>query len=122
MGYANVLYNREKLPWKGKIKDKPSELRCFKFNAKINPKIQEVPFYFCVYYKRIDWGGKRDQIPLSQTIFVNDNWVATLNMKLHTYNLQKDQEKLARIVGDIDCNAHVMESIKFEIRLRVTLI
>ena len=120
MGYANVLYNREKLPWKGDVKDKPSEIRCFKFNSKTIPSEPEKPFYFCIFNRRMDWGGKRGNISTSHSMFVNDNWVAALNMKLHSFSLELYQEKMTRSVGSIDCNAHIMEPIKFEIRLRVS--
>jgi len=119
MGYANVLYNREKLPWHENIKDKPSEIRCFKFIAKPTPTATERPFYFCIFNKRVDWNGKREYISPSHAMYVNDNWVAAINMKLHSYTLELFQEKLRRTVGSINCNAHIMEPIKFEIRLRV---
>jgi len=119
MGYANVLYNRERLSWKGEMKNKPSELRCFKFFAKPNNNTKEKAFSFCVFNKRMDWGSKSETIPPYQAMYVNDNWVSALNMKLHTFNLETSQEKMLRTVGKIDCNAHIMEPIKFEIRLRV---
>ena len=122
MGYASVLYNREELPWKGNIKEKPNEIRCFRFQAKIPGNPDEITFYFCIYNKRTDWGGRRDKISLSQAMYINDNWVAALNMKLHTFNLEENQEKMKRTVASVDCNSHTMEPIKFEIRLRVIYI
>ena len=110
------MYNRGIIDWKGKKEYKPSELRCFTYTA--NLLSTKTKFYFCVYYARTDW-ERGNQLATTHAIFTNDLWVSTLNLKLHFYNLKIAQDKMMRTVGSIDCNAHIMEPIKYEIRLRV---
>jgi hypothetical protein len=115
-GYANVLYGFDKLPWKLKPEDKPSEFRCFKFTAKVLDVLTNI--YFCVMNERQDW-KKEKTLSVSDAAYSNDLWVAQLNYKLHLFNLKASQELMVRTVKDMDCNEHVMEPIKYEYRNNV---
>ncbi len=117
-GYANVLYGfSDALPWKLDPKIKPSEFRCFKFTAKVFNSMTNV--YLCVINERQDW-QKRKKLNLSTASYVNDNWVAVFNYKLHMYNLKFAQDLMVHTVKDLDCNSHIMEPIKYEYRKNVS--
>ena len=115
-GYANVLYGMEKLPWKLPPNKKPSEFRCFKFEAKVLEVMTNI--YFCVMNERQDWHMKT-QLNLVDATFENDLWVAQLNYKIHLFNLIAAQALMVHTQKELDCNAHIMEPIKYEYRNNV---
>jgi len=115
-GYSNVLYGIETLPWKLDPKQKPSEFRCFKFNAKVLERFTDI--YFCVMNERQDWQMKKT-LNLNDAKYENDIWVEMLNLKLHLFNLKAAQDLMVHTVKDLDCNSHIMEPIKYEYRFKV---
>jgi len=116
-GYSNVLYGMEKLKWHGDQSKKPSESRCFKIEAYILGV--KSPVYFCVFNQRADWSNQERDLSTSEALYVNELWVSMINYKLHEYNLGIAREKMLRTVKKVDCNAHIMEPIKYEYRIRV---
>ncbi len=108
----------EKLPWKLDPKLKPSEFRCFKFTAKYLGTM--TPVFFCVMNERQDWKMTKT-LGIKDASYENDLWVAQFNYKLHLFNLVQAQALMMKTVKDLDCNAHIMEPIKFEYRNNVIL-
>jgi len=115
-GYSNVLYGMDTLPWKLDPKQKPSEFRCFKFNAKVLDSFTDI--YFCVMNERQDWQMKVT-LNLNDATYENNLWVAQLNYKLHLFNLKAAQDLMVHTVKNLDCNSHIMEPIKYEYRFNV---
>ena len=77
------------------------------------------PIFFCIYRPKADWSWESPELNIIQALYTNDLWVAMLNFKLHHYNLHVAQEITLRTVKKIDCNAHMMEPIKYEYRVTV---
>jgi len=115
-GYANVLYGMEKLPWKLDPTKKPSGFRCFKLTAKVLDVLTDI--FFCVMNERQDWHNKTT-LNIPDATYENDLWVAQLNYKLHLFNLIAAQDLMIYTQKDLDCNAHIMEPIKYEYRVHV---
>lgn len=116
IGYANVLYRFEKLPWKLDPKFKPSEDRCFKI--KYLEHGEPTSLYFCVYYKKADFSKQR-RLNTSTALYINDIWVSIINKKIMLFNVANSQEKLMRSEGRLDCNSHLLEPIKYLYRFKV---
>jgi hypothetical protein len=116
-GYSLVLMTRDEMHWEGEKTAKPDDSRCFKIEVK--PE-EELSFhFFCVYYDRNDM-RRKFLLNSIKADYVNDIWVSRINMKLHVIKLKQSQEKVVRAVGPLDCNSHILEPIKYEIRMRVS--
>jgi len=129
-GYATTIFDKEKMPWKGDKVNKPDPAKCFKItydeNSNTdstlfvpNKKIKLKSLYFCSLYNRND---EKMQFRLSNemSMFLNNILVARINLKLHSLNLKKSQEKLKELKGDqLKCLHPLIEPIKYEIRLKV---
>jgi len=101
--------------WEGEKTAKPDDSRCFKIEIK--PEEDLVFHFFCIYYDRNDI-RRRFLLNNIKSDYVNDIWVSRINMKLHVVKLKHSQDKIIRAVGPLDCNSHLLEPIKFEIRMR----
>lgn len=115
-GYSLVLMNRDLMNWEGQKNAKPDDSRCFKIEVK--PEEELFKHFFCVYYDRNDIRRKY-LLNNIKSDYVNDIWVSRINMKLHVIKLKLSQEKVIRAIGPLDCNSHILEPIKYEIRMRV---
>lgn len=111
--YAMVVYMKETIPWKGSKIQTPDASRCFRIILNTNETL-----YFCNNFNRIDIQRKH-MLTTSNSIFVGNIFVSKINMKLHNFNLKKTQKTLMN-AKQLDCDASNFESIKYEIRLRVT--
>jgi hypothetical protein len=118
-GYAHVMYGFDKLPWKLEPEKKPSEFRCWKFTAKVLNSMTDI--HFCVMNERQDW-DKKVELAVPEATYVNDIWVSQFNYKVHLYNLAEAQKVMVHTVKELDCNSHIMESIKYEYRNNVLII
>jgi len=114
-GYSLVLMTRDVMPWEGEKSAKPDYSRCFKIEIK--PEEELIFHYFCVYYDRNDM-RRKFLLNNIKADYVNDIWVSRINMKLHFIKFKISQEKVLRALGPLDCNSHILEPIKFEIRMR----
>jgi hypothetical protein len=115
-GYSLVLMTRDIMHWEGTKHTKPDDSRCFKIEVK--PEQDLFKHIFCVYYDRNDIRRKY-LLNNIKSDYVNNIWASRINMKLHVIKLKASQEKVIRAVGPLDCNSHILEPIKFEIRMRV---
>lgn len=109
------MYGTEAMPWHGNVYNKPDPSRCCKFT------VNTETVYFCNYFARNDVRQQKI-LTSSASEYVNNIWVARLNLKLHLFNLSKVQKTFTSSVKAnalIDCNNALMDPIKYEIRLRV---
>jgi hypothetical protein len=112
--YAITLFKHENVPWTGNVMFKPDPLRCFKIQTTSGNNL-----YFFNYHARNELASNRI-LTASNSIFVNNIFVARINLKLHNYQLKLVQNKMKKI-PKLECDSIEMAPIKYEIRMKVNI-
>jgi hypothetical protein len=113
--YAISLKNNLKLEWKGKQCIKPQPSRCFMISTKKNGNL-----FMCNYFARNDM-MRRQILTVSNSNFLMNMLVSKINMKIHNFNLENSQKSMLTL-RSLECDSPLMESIKYEIRMKVKIL
>ena len=128
--YATTIYNKSELPWKGDNLYKPDSAKCFKVTYDINSnteskkfvpnkKVKLTDLFFCTFFNKNDIAMK-NKLSNEMAAFLNSLFVARINLKIHSHNLDISRKKIKDFSGkSLTCIDEIVEPIKYEIRLKV---
>jgi hypothetical protein len=130
--YATTIFKKKEFPWKGDNLYEPDPSKCFKISYDLNANkdfSKFIPYkkaiikdlFFCIFYNRNDIFMK-NRLSNEMSAYINSLFVARINLKLHSNNLDLAHKKIKDFKGKIfTCVDEIVEPIKYEIRLKVIL-
>lgn len=112
--YANAMYLKEELDWKGDAATKPDSGRCLKL-FRVSEVTSNNPDIFCINYMKNDM-SLNPQISLVQGKYAADMYSDDINIRLQKVAIQQSLMALQKETKKVDIDSKILFPIKMEIR------